>query len=83
VDKSNSFNVKRANQDLIKNLTNIKQTRKQKLSDYLNQYVQIIVSQLKEQAEGQDWRQKEALLYAFGILTDKIAKDKEYLNSVE
>ena len=44
VDKSNSFNVKRANQDLIKNLTNIKQTRKQKLSEYLNQYVQIIVT---------------------------------------
>ena len=46
VDLSNPWNVKRTNQDLIKALCNIKKTRKNKISDYLAQYLQMIAELL-------------------------------------
>lgn len=42
VDNSNSWNVKRTNQQLIKAICNIRETRKQKISSYLTNYLQMI-----------------------------------------
>jgi hypothetical protein len=66
VDHSNSFNVKRANNDLIRNLCNIKKSRKQSISENLTQYLTLIVTNLN--VGNEDWKHKEALLHAFGLL---------------
>jgi t-SNARE complex subunit (syntaxin) len=43
VDNTNQWNVKRTNQDLIKAICNIRQTRKVKISNYLTEYLNVIV----------------------------------------
>lgn len=43
VDNTNQWNVKRTNQDLIKAICNIRQTRKVKISNYLTDYLNVIV----------------------------------------
>ena len=43
VDRSNAWNVKRTNQELIKVICNIRQTRKVKISNYLTGYLNVIV----------------------------------------
>ena len=80
VDLSNPWNVKRTNQDLIKALCNIKKTRKNKISDNLAQYLQMIAELLTQQKEqpSQDFRQKEALMHAFGLLNLHIAPDPSF-----
>jgi len=40
---SNSYNVKRTNQELIKTICNIRQTRKNKISDNLTNYMALLV----------------------------------------
>ena len=77
VDFSNPWNVKRTNQDLIKAICNIKKTRKNKISDYLTGYLQMILENLNA-GESNDWRQKEALLHAFGLLNLHIAPSAEF-----
>ena len=48
VDMSNAFNVKRTNQDLIKTICNIRQTRRNKISDYLTGYLHFLVEHLQQ-----------------------------------
>lgn len=47
VDNSNAWNVKRTNQELIKTICNIRQTRKNKISEYLTNYLQMLVENLQ------------------------------------
>ena len=84
VDNSNSFNVKRTNQDLIKNLTNIRQTRKQPITENLTKYLGLIVDHLAQTGQpDQDWRLKEALLHAFGLLSGHMANSEDYVRNAE
>ena len=46
VDMSNAHNVKRTNQELIKTICNIRQTRKNKISENLSNYLQLLVDNL-------------------------------------
>jgi t-SNARE complex subunit (syntaxin) len=46
VDNTNAWNVKRTNQDLIKAICNIRQTRKNKISTYLTSYLNVIVESM-------------------------------------
>ena len=43
---SNAHNVKRTNQELIKTICNIRQTRKNKISENLSNYLQLLVDNL-------------------------------------
>ena len=81
VDHSNSFNVKRVNNDLIRNLCNIKKSRKQQISENLTQYLTLILTNLASGNE--DWRQKEALLHAFGLLSGHMAVSIDYMKNAE
>ena len=49
VDFSNSYNVKRTNQELIRTICNIRQTRRNKISDYLTGYLHFLVEHLQQQ----------------------------------
>lgn len=77
VDFSNPWNVKRTNQDLIKAICNIKKTRKNKISDYLSAYLQMIVENMQANAS-EDFRHKEALMHAFGLLNLHMAATTDY-----
>ena len=46
VDNSNAWNVKRVDEDLIKTICNIRQTRKNKISENLTNYLQLLVDHL-------------------------------------
>ena len=46
VDNSNAWNVKRMDEELIKTICNIRQTRKNKVSGYLTNYLQLLVENL-------------------------------------
>ena len=48
VDNSNSFNVKKVDEDMIQSICNIRQTRKNKISDNLTNYLQMLVQNLSE-----------------------------------
>ena len=72
VDNSNAWNVKRVDEDLIKTICNIRQTRKNKISDYLTNYLQLLVENLRA-PPGDDFRHREALLHAFGLLSQHMA----------
>lgn len=77
IDNSNAWNVKRTNQDLIKAICNIRQTRKNKISDYLTNYLTLLVDNLAGQ-QSDDFRHKESLMHAFGLLALHMAHSKEY-----
>jgi importin-7 len=77
VDNSNAWNVKRQNQDMIKTICSIRQTRKQKISPHLPQYLNIIVESMQQPASD-DFRPKEALMHAFGLLSTHMAQTPEY-----
>lgn len=66
VDQSNTFNVKKNVIALIKIICSIKTTRKQKVSDYLQGFLQVLVGNLEQQQS--DFRVKEALLHTIGLL---------------
>ena len=68
VDNSNAWNVKRTNQELIKTMCSIRQTRKNKISVNLQNYLQLLVDNLSGQ-QSEDFRHKEALMHAFGLLS--------------
>ena len=63
VDNSNAWNVKRVDEDLIKTICNIRQTRKNKISDYLTSYLQLLAENL-QMPPPEDFRHREALLHA-------------------
>jgi len=46
VDMSNAWNVKRTNQELIQTICGIRQTRKNKISENLTNYLQLLVENL-------------------------------------
>ena len=48
VDNSNAWNVKRTNQELIRTICNIRQTRKNKISENLTNYLQLLVDNLQQ-----------------------------------
>ena len=75
----NAYNVKRANQDVLKRICSIKKTRKHKTSDYLQDYLQMIFGYLSEMAGGAeaDFRQKEAVMHALGLLATHMARSKD------
>ena len=77
VDFSNPWNVKRTNQDLIKAICNIRKTRKNKISDYLTAYLTMIVENLQGE-QSNDFRHKEALMHAFGLLNLHMAPSPEF-----
>lgn len=72
VDRSNAHNVKRTNQELIKTICNIRQTRRVKISEYLTNYLQLLVENLSGPPP-EDFRHKEAILHAFGLLAQHMA----------
>jgi len=82
VDRSNAHNVKRTNQELIKTICNIRQTRRVKISDYLTNYLQLLVENLSGPAP-EDFRHKEAILHAFGLLAQHIAHSQDYMANAE
>jgi hypothetical protein len=81
VDQSNSFNPKHTVLQLIKTICNIKATRKQKVSVYLQGYLQILASNLEQ--TNSDPRVKEAVLHGIGTLNDQIAASEELQLSIE
>lgn len=46
VDNSNSWNVKRTNQELIRTICQIRPTRNMKISNYLTGFLNVIVQSL-------------------------------------
>lgn len=82
VDNSNAWNVKRTNQELIKTICNIRQTRKNKISEYLTNYLQLLVENLSGQ-QSDDFRHKEALMHSFGLLSEHMAYSKDYQANAE
>ena len=74
---SNAHNVKRTNQELIKTICNIRQTRKNKISEHLTNYLQLLVDNLS-QPPSEDFRHREALLHAFGLLANHMAHSKDF-----
>ena len=83
VDFSNPWNVKRTNQDLIKAICNIKKTRKNKISDYLAAYLGTVASALAQAQPTDDFRHKEALMHAFGLLNLHMAASDECAANAE
>jgi len=77
VDNSNSWNVKRTNQDMIKAICSIRSTRKNKISDYLTNYLSLLVDQMQMDYQD-DFRPKEALMHCFGLLSSHMAHTDEY-----
>jgi hypothetical protein len=47
VDNSNSWNVKRTNQELIRTICQIRPTRNMKISNYLTGFLNVIVQSLQ------------------------------------
>ena len=82
VDNSNSFNVKKVDEDMIQSICNIRQTRKNKISDNLTNCLQMLVQNLSE-PPSEDFRHREALLHAFGLLSQHMAYSAEYQANAE
>ena len=82
VDNSNAWNVKRMDEELIKTICNIRQTRRNKISDYLTNYLQLLVENLSA-PPSEDFRHREALLHAFGLLSQHMAYSPEYQANAE
>ena len=70
------------NEDLIKTICNIRQTRKNKISEYLTSYLQLLVENLSA-PPSEDFRHREALLHAFGLLSQHMAYSAEYQQNAE
>lgn len=80
VDNSNSFNVKTSIKSFIKYACTFKKSRKDKISEYLMGFLQIIASNLNQNV--QDFRIKEALMHALGLLGEQIVEVKDIVNNV-
>lgn len=64
VDQSNTFNIKKNVTHLITTICSIKNSRREKVSPYLQGFLQVIVGNLEQQQS--DFRVKEALLHTMG-----------------
>ena len=67
---------------MIKTICNIRQTRRVKVSEYLTNYLQLLVENLQGPPP-EDFRHKEALMHAFGLLSQHMAYSKEYMANAE
>jgi hypothetical protein len=81
VDQSNQWNPRGNVLQLIKTVCNIKATRKQKVSVYLQGYLQILAGHLEQPSN--DFRVKEAVLHAIGCLNEQISQSPEMQLSIE
>lgn len=61
---------------MIKSICSIRQTRKNKISAYLTNYLSLLVDNMKAPTE--DFRHKEALMHAMGLLANHMAQTQEY-----
>jgi hypothetical protein len=62
---------------MIKAICNIRQTRKMKISPHLTNYLSMLCDQMNT-PHGDDFRPKEALMHAFGLLSTHMAQSIEY-----
>ena len=81
VDQSNPFNAKHIVKLLVKVICGIKANRKQKVSEHLQNYLQVLASNLEQPNE--DFRVKEAILHSLGNLKENIAASAELQASIE
>jgi hypothetical protein len=70
VDQSNPFNCKSIVKLLVNSVCGIKTTKKQRVSQYLSDYLQVLAQNLEQPS--QDFRVKEAIMHSLGNLKDKI-----------
>ena len=75
VDQQNHFNPKQIVKTLVKSICGIKQTRSQKVSSYLQNYLQVLATNLEQPSN--DFRVKEAILHSLGNLKDLIARSTD------
>lgn len=81
VDQSNPNNAKSIVKILVRNVCGIKTNRKQRVSDYLQNYLQVLATNLEQPNE--DFRVKEAILHSLGNLKEHIAKSLDLQASIE
>jgi hypothetical protein len=81
VDQSNAFNVKQIVKTLVKSICGIKQTRGQKVSQYLQNYLQVLASNLEQ--SNSDFRIKEAIFHSLGNLKELISRSMDMQKSIE
>ena len=81
VDQSNPFNTKHIVKLLVRSICGIKQNRKQKVSDYLQNYLQVLAQNLEQTHE--DFRVKEAILHSLGNLKEHLGRSLELQASLE
>lgn len=81
VDQSNPYNCKSIVKLLVKCICGIKSSRKQKVSDYLQNYLQVLASNMEQPND--DFRVKEAIMHSLGNLKDHISRSAELQQSIE
>ena len=79
VDQSDSYNIKLMVKYLVGSICSIKVNRKQKISQYLQEFLELIANNLEQPQ--QDFRVKEALLHTLGNLKEQI-EDSLYLQGL-
>jgi hypothetical protein len=84
VDNSDNFNIKASALSLIRHICTIKETRRQKTSHYLTQYLAIINTWFGqcEQNKG-DYRYKEAIMLILGTLSEPVLMDPSLYQGLE
>jgi hypothetical protein len=75
MDESNPFNSKILVRNLVKQITGIRKSRKVKVGEYLQNYLQILAQNLE--ATSPDFRIKEAVLHSLGSLQDHVSLSLE------
>ena len=75
VDVTDTKNVKHRVRDLVQAICSIRQTRVNKVGNYLTNFLTLIVQTLDSTT---DERQKEALLHAFSLLAEHLSATDEY-----
>ena len=81
MDQSNHFNAKSIVKLLVRSICGIKINRKQKVSEYLQNYLQVLASNLE--SPSQDFRVKEAVLHSLGNLKEHIGRSNDLRQSIE
>lgn len=81
VDQSNPFNAKHIVKLLMRIICGVKSSRKQKVSDHLQNYLQVLAQNLEQPCE--DFRVKEAILHSLGNLREHIERSNDLQASIE
>lgn len=66
---------------MIQAICNIRQTRRNKISPHLTSYLNLLCESMNSQSD--DFRPKEALMHAFGLLSTHMAQTAEYQKHAE